>query len=71
MVSLNCKFEKVSHFGIGMALLVIGFIFSVVGITVLPVIGLVVAVPAFVASFLFFKAHRSKECQLEFEKERE
>ncbi len=63
---LNCLFEKPVNFAIGVFLFFIGLGFTVIGFTVLPVIGLMVAVPLFVLSIVFFMADRSKECSVNF-----
>ena len=52
---LNCFGEKLSAFVIGMILLCVGILFVIIGLTVLPVIGLVVAVPILIASVPFLK----------------
>ena len=55
MNALNCFGEKISAFVIGMILLGLGLFFVVIGLTVLPVIGLVVAVPFLIASVPFLR----------------
>ena len=61
---ISCRFEKVSNFGVGFAFMLIGFVFIIFGITLIPVIGFFLAIPAFIVAFLFFKAHRSEECAI-------
>lgn len=60
----DCLFERSSHLGVGLVLLLIALGFSVIGVTVLPVLGLIVAAPVFLMSFFFFTAQRSRECVL-------
>lgn len=64
MKAMNCLFERVSNFGVGIILLLIGLAFVVVSATILPVIGLVVAIPVLAGAVLFIAAHRSKECSI-------
>lgn len=60
----NCMFEKASNISVGAVLFLIGLGFAAIGITVLPVIGLIFAVPVLGLSAIFFTAQRSKECSL-------
>ncbi len=64
MKSNNCLFEWSANLSVGVALGIIALGFFVVSITILPVIGLVVAVPVAVASVAFLSASRSPECAL-------
>lgn len=64
MKALNCIFERVSNFSVGVILLFVGFAFLVISATVLPVVGLIVAIPVLAGSVVFFVAHRSKQCSL-------
>ncbi len=65
MISLNCRFERISNFSIGLILLLIGLGFVVIGLTIIPFFGLLIAIPIFIAGILFIKAHRSQECIIE------
>ncbi|RJQ63410.1 MAG: hypothetical protein C4530_03420 [Desulfobacteraceae bacterium] len=58
----SCRFERLSNLSIGMVLLAICFGFLVIGVTLLPVFGIIFAIPFLSASFLFFMARRSPEC---------
>ncbi len=64
MGASNCLFERFSNMSTGLILLFLGLGLLVVSFTVLPVIGLVLAVPVLVASIVFFIARRSKQCSL-------
>ncbi len=64
MNSSNCAFERVSNVAVGALLLLIGLGFSVIGVTILPFVGLLVALPVLGLSGLFLSAQRSKECSL-------
>jgi uncharacterized membrane protein len=64
MNATNCFFERVSALTIGILLLVGAIGFAVVGLTVLPVVGLVVAVPIFALSVYFFRVHFNRQCEI-------
>ena len=64
MKSLDCKLERVSNAMVGAILLFIGMIFVVLGITVIPIVGLFIALAAFVLGVVFILAPRSKACAL-------
>jgi len=64
MNKLRCLFEKASDVAVAVALGVIALGFGVIGVTVLPVIGLLLAVPVAVAAFIFAAAPQSKDCAL-------
>ncbi|MDB4441834.1 hypothetical protein N9219_00270 [bacterium] len=53
MKALDCKLERVSNAMLGAILIIIGLVFTILGITVIPIIGLLFALAAFVwVSFL-------------------
>jgi len=60
----NCFFERVSALTIGILLLVGALGFALVSLTVLPVVGLVVAAPLFALSVYFFRVHFNRQCQI-------
>ncbi|MFZ7126116.1 MAG: hypothetical protein ACOWWM_08195 [Desulfobacterales bacterium] len=62
MKAMNCLFERVSNFSVGMVLLLMGLALIVISATILPVVGLAIALPVLAGSVAFFAAHRSKEC---------
>ena len=64
MNRLSCHLERISDFGLGLILLIIGSIFTLIGFTVVPVIGLIVAIPMLVLAVSFLGAKKSKECAL-------
>lgn len=55
MNPLKCFQEKTSAFIIGTILLLLGFLFVIVGFTVLPLFGVLVAIPLFLISIPFLK----------------
>ncbi len=70
MKRTDCKLERVSNFAIGFLLMIFGLLFTLSGITVLPVIGLLIAVPVLVLAVVFLAAPRSKACAIIAQKTR-
>jgi membrane-bound ClpP family serine protease len=64
MKSLDCKLERVSNAMVGAILLFVGLVFAIMGFTVIPIIGLLFALAAFVAGVVFLLAPRSQSCAL-------
>ena len=64
MKALDCKLERVSNAMVGAILIFIGLIFTLLGLTVIPLIGLLIALPAFVIGGIFVLAPRSRACAL-------
>lgn len=63
MKAFECFGEKLSAFIIGIILLIAGILFTILGFTVLPVIGFIIAVPAFIASIPFLKSAVQRACE--------
>lgn len=64
MKSLDCKLEKVSNAMVGAILLFVSLVFVILGLTVIPIIGLLFALAAFVLGVVFLLAPRSESCAL-------
>jgi len=62
-----CILERISKAGIGLFFLFITAGFLLSGVTVLPLFGFLLAVPALLASIYFFSAHLNKSCEIEVE----
>ena len=62
MGALDCFGDKVSAFFIGALLLIIGVGFFIVSFTVLPIFGLIVAIPALIASVPFLRTAFRAAC---------
>jgi hypothetical protein len=71
MKSLDCKLERVSNTMIGAVLFFIGLVFVLLGLTIIPVIGLLIALPVIIMGTIFIFAPRSKACTLVLGKVRE
>ncbi len=64
MNRISCYFERISDFAVGLFLLFIGLALTVISFTIIPVIGLFIAIPVLVLAVAFLGAKRSKECAL-------
>jgi uncharacterized membrane protein len=51
---------------VGASLFILGLLFVIMGFTVLPVFGLIIALPLLALSLVFFAAQQSKECTVDF-----
>lgn len=60
----SCTLERVSNFIVGIVLLIVGIIFGITSFALLPVVGLLIAVPVLVLAVIFLSARRSKACAL-------
>lgn len=59
-----CVNEVISKYFLGFVFGLIGLGFVVLGLSVMPVIGLVLAVPAFGLSVYFIRAKLNAECEI-------
>jgi hypothetical protein len=62
-----CIVERISKASIGGFFLFVAAGFMLSGITVLPLFGFLLALPALLASIYFFSAHLNKSCEIEVE----
>jgi uncharacterized membrane protein YuzA (DUF378 family) len=60
-----CLPERFSKLLLAVILLIGGFGFGIIGITVLPVIGLIFAVPMLVLAGYFYRVHLNERCRIE------
>jgi hypothetical protein len=70
MNKTDCKLERVSNVTIGFILLAIGVFFALIGIMIIPFIGLLIAVPLLLIAVIFIASARSEACSLIVEKTR-
>lgn len=61
----SCLFERISAFAIGVLLSVGTLGLVVISLTIIPVVGLVLAVPTGLLAAYFFKVHFDRKCQIE------
>lgn len=64
MKQLDCLFERPASIVVALALFFMALGLSVIGITILPVLGLILAVPVFFLSAAFLFSPQSKACSL-------
>ena len=60
-----CLFERFSKLGLGLNFLLISIGFMVIGFTVLPVFGFVIALAFFLISIYVFRVRLKKDCQIQ------
>lgn len=65
MTNTDCRLERISHIMVGFFLLLTASGFFIIGITVLPFLGIMVAIPVVVLAALFLRVPRSKECLIQ------
>lgn len=63
MNALACFGEKTTAAVAGFLLVVVGIVFLGLGLTVLPILGFIVAIPAFVASFPLLRVAFKEACE--------
>jgi ABC-type phosphate transport system permease subunit len=66
----ECRMERVSNVTVGFILMFVGLLFMITGITVLPIIGLMIAVPVLILAGIFLVSPRSKACAIIAQKTR-
>jgi len=64
MNKTECKLERISNVTLGFFLLIIGLMFTLIGIMIVPVIGLFVAIPVLIIAGVFLASPRSKACAM-------
>ncbi len=60
-----CRIEVPANLGVGIFLLILGLGLLAVSFTIMPVVGIVFAVPVLFLSSIFLRAKRSEECIIE------
>jgi hypothetical protein len=70
MNKTDCKFEPVSNVTIGIILMIIGLLFTLIGIVIIPVVGLLIALPVLIIAGVFLASPRSKACAIIADKTR-
>jgi len=69
MKTTQCVPEKISKFMIGSLMLAAAAGLVVIGMTLLPVFGFMLAVPVIALSVYIFRLHLNKECQIDLSSE--
>ena len=64
MKPLDCKLERLSNTMVGAILFFFGMVFTLLGLIIIPVIGLLIALPVIVMGTIFILAPRSGVCTL-------
>ncbi len=63
MNSLACFGEKTTSSIVGFLLLGVGIVFFVLGMTVLPIFGFIISLPAFAASYPLLRSAFKEACE--------
>lgn len=63
-MKLNCLPQKISMLFLGITFTLLGMGAVVVGVTILPVVGLIFAVPFLCLAFYFYHTHLSSKCEI-------
>ncbi len=66
MNSNQCIPQRISKFALGSILLAAAFGLVVIGLTFLPIIGFVMAVPVAGLALYFFRIHLNDQCEMDF-----
>ena len=64
MDNKTCLLERFSNFSIGIVLLFFSIAFFIISFVLLPIVGLLVAIPVLILSIAFLGAGRSQACRL-------
>ena len=62
MQSGQCFFEQVTRATVGISLLVVAALFFILGFSVLPVTGVILAIPPFLTGVIFLASPKSRSC---------
>ncbi len=63
MGALSCFGEKTTSAIVGFILVGVGFLFVIAGLTVLPIFGFIIALPAFAASYPLLRSAFREACE--------
>ena len=65
-MSNECIPQRLSKFTLGIILMLASLGLGVIGVTLLPIIGLVAAVPVALLGVYFFRVHLNDQCEIDF-----
>tara|TARA_B100000614_G_C14439645_1_gene449668 strand:- start:185 stop:391 length:207 start_codon:yes stop_codon:yes gene_type:complete len=68
-MSNECIPQRISKFTLGIILLGAALGLVVIGVTLLPIIGIVAAVPVAALAVYFFRVHLNDQCEIDFSAE--
>lgn len=64
MENRTCTNERISKFALSVIFFLISLFFVVIGLTALPIFGLIVAAPFLGGAIYFLRAHIDENCQI-------
>ncbi|MCG8634959.1 MAG: hypothetical protein MI863_14085 [Desulfobacterales bacterium] len=62
----ECIPQRISKFALGLMLLGAAMGLVVIGVTLLPIIGLIAAIPVAALGIYFFRVHLNDQCEIDF-----
>jgi len=68
MKAIECVTQKISKFMLGSLLLAAASGLIIIGITLLPVFGFILAAPVIAMAIYIFRLHLSDQCEIDFPK---
>lgn len=66
MQTSQCIPQRISKLFLGLIFMAAAAALVIIGITLVPVFGFILAVPVAALGIYFFRAHLNKECQIDF-----
>ena len=63
-MNINCLPQTISKLVLAAVFTLFGLGLVIIGLTVLPIIGLLLSLPVFALAFYFFHAHLNRECEI-------
>jgi hypothetical protein len=69
MKTLECVPQKISKLMMGSLLLVLAVGLIIIGVTLLPVFGFLLAIPVLALAIYVFQLHLNDQCDIDFPKE--
>ena len=68
MKTLECVPQKISKLMMGSILLVLAAGLIIIGVTILPIFGFLLAIPVIVLAVYVFQLHLNDQCEIDFPK---
>ena len=63
-MAIKCLPENITKISLGIFFILMGLGAVVIGLTILPIIGLVLSLPFFYLAYYFIRAHLNRECEI-------
>ena len=66
MKTTECAPEKISKFMLGLIMMGFALALIIIGVTLLPVFGFILAVPVIALAIYIFRLHLNDQCEIDF-----